>query len=148
LVLKEASLTCYDVQVNLHRLFEKKEIYFVKAGRIELRLRVAPDTLISYLKKKAKWLKNPRVELSNGTVSVHGRAYWIPLDVRVKVDLLPDKSAVSVACDSLKILKIPFPGGLLGSFQEKVFSLESSRKKPFSVVLNSLEIENGQLVVK
>lgn len=40
------------------------------------------------------------------------------------------------------------PVGLLGSFQEKVFSLESSRKKPFSVVLNSLEIENGQLVVK
>ncbi len=147
LVLNEVALICHDVQVNLPKLFEEKEIYFVSAGGIQPQLRIGSDTFVNYLKKKALWLKEPEVRLEDEGIRVCGKAKWVSVDVSVRAGLTSDKTGVQVRLASLKIARIPFPVWLLGPFREKNFVLHASRKKPFPVLLNNIMIEDGVIKI-
>jgi 4-amino-4-deoxy-L-arabinose transferase-like glycosyltransferase len=147
LILENVSIEGRDVQVNLPRLLQDREIHFLRVGDLWPSLELQAEHLAAYLRKKAKWLEDPRVEMSDSLI-LRGKAGGIPLNASVAAVLSPDRRSVLVALDSLRVGGIPLPLFLVRPFVRKSFSLESSKDLPFSVGVESLDIKDGRVVVR
>jgi len=146
LVLENVRLEARDVQINLPKLLQDKEIYFLDVGDIRPDATVRADTLVAYLQQKARWLKNPQVTLDGG-LRVQGRAGPGAVAAEAAVALSPDKKAVTLALDRLSWGGVPLPLFLARSTVRKNFSLEENNDVPFPVKVDSIVLRDGALTV-
>jgi hypothetical protein len=148
LVLDHVRVEGRDVQVNLPRLLENKELFFLRVGELRPSVEIAAQTLVRYLQAKAHWLKDPRVLLEDGTVRVSGVVEGFSLTAVVRAVLSPSGNAVTLSLDSLRLGPVPLPLFLARSYTRKTFSLDASKDLEFPVRVGELTIKNGLLTVR
>ncbi len=148
LVLESVRIDGRDVQINLPRLLENRELLFLRVGELRPSVQIGGETLVRYLQARARWLRDPRVALEDGLVRVSGRAHGLPLNVSARAELSPTRDAVTLTLDSARIGPVPLPLFLIRAYTCKTFSLDPSKDLQFPVRMDELTIKNGLLTVR
>lgn len=148
LVLVNVRVDGRDVQINLPRLLENKELFFLRVGELRPSVQVGGETLVRYLEAKARWLRDPRVSFEDGLIRVSGRAKGLPLALSARAELSPARDAVALTLESARIGPVPLPLFLVRVYTRKTFSLDASKDLQFPVRVDELTIKNGQLTVR
>lgn len=146
LVLENVFLEARNAQINLPRLLENKEIYFMRVEDIRPAAELRAETLLNLLRLKAPWLKDPQVTLEGG-VRVQGRAARVPIDAFATAALSPEGKSVALKLERCSVGGLRLPLFLARPFVRKSFSLEPSADLAFRVKLGGLTFRDGRLTV-
>jgi len=65
-LLEDINIAATQIELNLHKYFEERKIQIFRVSELRVSAKIKKESLEKVLIKKAKWLKNPEVEIEGG----------------------------------------------------------------------------------
>ncbi len=144
--IENVSLRFIQPQLNVPLFLESQEIQLIGLARLQPRVTLNADTLLAYIAKKAKFLRETEVDFEKEKIKLKTKASGVPLTLQASVWVQGD--ALHTRLDSLTVAGIPLPSFLLQSVTNRTVALTPNDEIPFYLDIHSIQGKGKTLVIE
>lgn len=94
---------------------------------------------------RVKGLKDPRVQMNAGVLTVHARYQRVPLEAQARIFV--EKQMLVARLDRLRVAGIPLPGWIIGKAHCQRLPLTPTAAFPASIRVRSVYLNDGKLIM-
>ncbi len=144
--LKNVSIRLVKPQVNLPLFLETQEIQLLSLDRLQPSAELDKNALLTMMEGKAKWLKNPILELENGLLTIGGKAFGkIPLRIALEAEVA-DKT-FRTRLKRISAAGISLPAFFFRTLTDRVISLSPNDDMLYHLDIGDFREEGGVLKI-
>jgi hypothetical protein len=132
-----------DPIVNIPLFLETQDLQLLKLNTLRPQASLDVQNLITIVKQKAKWLKDPALTYEGNLLTVSGRVGFVPLVVSMKIQV--NGSVLETVLEKVGVGGIPLPRFLFTALTNKKVSLLANEEMAYNLDVKSVRGENGLL---
>jgi hypothetical protein len=144
--LKNVTIRLIRPQVNLPLFLQTQEIQLLSLERLKPSAEIDKNAVIEVVKTKAKWLKDPILELKDGLLNVGGTVLG-SLPIRVALAMRVDGNIFRTQVRRVSVAGVPMPRVLFSALLNRAVPLSPNPDMLYYLDIKDVKEENGLLKI-